>query len=150
MNEIFLKSFLIFLIFCFGVLGIVSFLYSAVIFFLFSRRFFDSAVSFVYFGVGSLYYAVVFYLPPWVLFILSWVFFILLWLCVCCHDFNYNVVVLFILQCFCLCCHDFKYIAVVLFLLPWQLWATLHTDLVIDVTSIGNWEKCAFPFINAS
>ena len=119
-------------------------------FFLFSSRFVHSAVSFLYFGVGFLYYAVVFYFPLWVLFILSWVFFILPWLCVRFHDFNCNVVVLFILQCFCLCFHDFKYIAVVFFLLPWKLWAILHTYLVIDVTSIGNWEKCAFPFINTT
>ena len=73
LNSMFLKSFLIFskfkvvsLLFCFVILGIVSFLYSGVSFLHFALVFFIFAVSFLYFvvsfpcfPVSFLYFAVV-------------------------------------------------------------------------------------------
>ena len=69
--------------FCFSILGIVSFLYLAVAFFvlpqvfLFCRGFSFHWLEFSLFSRRFLYSAVAFFILPWVFFILPWDFFIL-------------------------------------------------------------------------
>ena len=91
------------LIFCFGILGIVSFLYCTVSFLYFPVGFLYLAVSFLYFAV---------------------VFFILSCFSLFCRGFFILPLFFFMLQWFSLFCCDFLYFSVifftwVFFILPW-------------------------------